>query len=126
MVHFDKEAIQTRDYGVANNAKRSADRPDPSPRKKRLRRMTVKVHHYPISPGVEFATMRPFPQFARESMLRRFQQLLQILLPGCRPRVRAMTVGFVGDGKQHEAALFHALDLPLCDSEFRGVYKIVG
>jgi hypothetical protein len=36
VVQFDKEAIQTRGYGVAKNATHRADRPDPSLRKKRL------------------------------------------------------------------------------------------
>jgi hypothetical protein len=40
MGQFDKEAIQTRGYGVATNATLRADRPDPSLRKKRLLRMT--------------------------------------------------------------------------------------
>jgi hypothetical protein len=43
---FDKEASQTRDYCVAKNAAQRAARPDPSPRKKRLFRMTIKLTHY--------------------------------------------------------------------------------
>ena len=37
----DKEASQTRDYCVAKNATHRAARPDPSPRKERLLRMTT-------------------------------------------------------------------------------------
>jgi hypothetical protein len=37
----DREASQTRDYCVAKNATQRAARPDPSPRKERLLRMTV-------------------------------------------------------------------------------------
>jgi hypothetical protein len=40
---LDKEASQTRDYCVANNATLRAARPDPSLRKERLLGMTVKV-----------------------------------------------------------------------------------
>src|ERR1700691_5279975 len=40
-VQFDKEASQTRDYCVAKNATHRAARPDPSPRKERLLRMTI-------------------------------------------------------------------------------------
>jgi hypothetical protein len=54
VVQFDKEASQTRDYCVAKSATRRAARPDSlgklgtgsSPRKKRLLRMTIKLHHY--------------------------------------------------------------------------------
>ncbi len=57
-VQFDREAIQTRDYCVAKNATRRAGRPDPlgelgagsSLRKKRLLRMTIIPHHFPLSP----------------------------------------------------------------------------
>jgi hypothetical protein len=47
VVQFDKEASQTRDYCVANNATRRAARPDSSRRKERLFGMTIKLHHYP-------------------------------------------------------------------------------
>ena len=40
-----KEASQTRDYCVAKNATLRAARPDPSLRKKRLFRMTIKLGH---------------------------------------------------------------------------------
>src|SRR5271168_5347163 len=43
---FDKEASQTRDYCGAKTAPRRAARPDPSLRKKRLLRMTIKLTHY--------------------------------------------------------------------------------
>jgi hypothetical protein len=46
VVHFDKEVIQTRGYRVAENATHRADHPDPSLGKKRLRRMTIKLHQY--------------------------------------------------------------------------------
>jgi hypothetical protein len=52
VVQFGKEASQTRDYCVAKNATLRAARPDPSPRKKRLLRMTIKLHHYPPRHGV--------------------------------------------------------------------------
>jgi len=42
MVQFDKEASQARDYWVAKNTTHRAARPDPSRRKERLLRMTVK------------------------------------------------------------------------------------
>jgi hypothetical protein len=44
-VQFDREASQTRDYCVAKNATHRAARPDPSLRKERLFRMTIKLHH---------------------------------------------------------------------------------
>jgi hypothetical protein len=40
----DKEASQTRDYCVANNATQRAARPGPSLRKKRLLRMTINFY----------------------------------------------------------------------------------
>ena len=43
---FDKEASQTRDDCVAKNATQRAARLDPSLRKKRLFRMTIKLTHY--------------------------------------------------------------------------------
>jgi hypothetical protein len=43
VVQFDREASQTRDYCVAKNATYRAARPDPSPRKERLFRMTIKL-----------------------------------------------------------------------------------
>ena len=46
MVQIDKEVSQTRDCCVAKTATRHAARPDPSLRKKRLFRMTTKLHHY--------------------------------------------------------------------------------
>ena len=46
VVQFGKDASQTRDYCVAKNATRRAARPDPSLRKERLFRMTIKVHHH--------------------------------------------------------------------------------
>jgi hypothetical protein len=46
MVQFGEEASQTRDYCVAKNATLRAARPDPSLRKERLFRMTIKLHHY--------------------------------------------------------------------------------
>jgi len=46
VVQFDKEASRTRDYWVAKNVTLRAARPDPSPRKERLLRMTIKLHHY--------------------------------------------------------------------------------
>src|ERR1035438_2222319 len=42
-VAFEEEASQTRDYCVAKNATRRAARPDPSLRKKRLFRMTIRL-----------------------------------------------------------------------------------
>ena len=48
-MQFGKEASQTRDYGVAKNATHRAARPDPSLRKERLLRMTIKLHHYQIA-----------------------------------------------------------------------------
>jgi hypothetical protein len=39
---------KTRDYCVAKNATHRAVRPDPSLRKERLRRMTIKLHYYLI------------------------------------------------------------------------------
>jgi hypothetical protein len=47
VVQFEKEASQTRDYCVAENTTHRAARPDPSLRKRRLFRMTTKLHHYP-------------------------------------------------------------------------------
>src|SRR5437667_11527209 len=46
VVQLCKEANQTRDYCVAKNATPRAARPDPSLRKERLLRMTIKLHHY--------------------------------------------------------------------------------
>ena len=46
-----KEASQTRDYCVAKNATRRAARLDPSLRKKRLLRMTIKLQYYQCCPG---------------------------------------------------------------------------
>jgi hypothetical protein len=43
---FDREAGPTRNSGVAKSATRRAARPDPSPRKKRLLGMTIKLHRY--------------------------------------------------------------------------------
>lgn len=48
---LDKEASQTRDYCVAKNATDRAARPDPSPRKERLLRMTIKLTYYPGDRG---------------------------------------------------------------------------
>src|ERR1700690_2277631 len=45
VVQFTKEASQTRDYCVAKNATLRAARPDPSLRKKRFFRMTIKQHY---------------------------------------------------------------------------------
>jgi hypothetical protein len=45
VVKFGKEASQTRAYCVAKNATHRAARPDPSLRKERLLRMTIKLHH---------------------------------------------------------------------------------
>src|SRR5208337_1412580 len=42
---FGKEASQARDYCVAKNATLRAARPDPSRRKERLLRMTIKLTH---------------------------------------------------------------------------------
>jgi len=49
-MQFDKEASQTRDYWVAENATLRAARPDSSPRKERLFGMTIKLNHYRKSP----------------------------------------------------------------------------
>ncbi len=46
MVQFGKEASQTRGYRVAQNANFRAARSDPSLRKERLFRMTIKLRHY--------------------------------------------------------------------------------
>jgi hypothetical protein len=51
VVQFGKEASQTRDYCVAKNATHRAARPDPSLRKKRLLRMTIKPHTYRMKHG---------------------------------------------------------------------------
>jgi hypothetical protein len=45
-VQFNREASQTRAYYAAKNATPRAARPDPSLRKERLFRMTIKLHHY--------------------------------------------------------------------------------
>ena len=42
-MQFDKEASQTRDYWVAENATLRAARPDSSPRKERLFGMTIEL-----------------------------------------------------------------------------------
>ena len=49
-MHFVREAIQTRNYGVAKNATLRADRPDSSRRKERLLGMTNQTYHYPRMP----------------------------------------------------------------------------
>jgi len=49
-MQFDKEASQTRDYWVAENATLRAARPDSSPRKERLFGMTIKLNHDRKSP----------------------------------------------------------------------------
>src|SRR5437660_2434511 len=46
VVQLGNEVSQTRDYCVAKNATLRAARPDPSLRKERLLRMTIKLHHY--------------------------------------------------------------------------------
>jgi hypothetical protein len=43
VAQFDKEESQTRDYCVAKNATHRAARPDPSLRKERLLRLTIKL-----------------------------------------------------------------------------------
>jgi hypothetical protein len=53
---FDEEASPTRDSCVAKNATRRAARPDPSLRKERLFRMTIKLHHYQ-NPGIRVRGM---------------------------------------------------------------------
>jgi hypothetical protein len=53
VVQFGKEASRTRDCCVAKNATLRAARPDPSPRKERLLRMTSKLHHYPLLGAVD-------------------------------------------------------------------------
>src|SRR3989475_5137940 len=50
VVQLCKEASQTRDYCVERNATLRAARPDPSLRKERLLRMTMKLHHYRCPP----------------------------------------------------------------------------
>ena len=50
MVQFDKEANQTRDYWVAENATLRAGRPDSSPRKERLFGMTNQTEPLPENP----------------------------------------------------------------------------
>jgi hypothetical protein len=45
VVLVGKEASKTRDYCVAKNATHRAARPDPSPRKERLLRMTTKFQN---------------------------------------------------------------------------------
>jgi hypothetical protein len=45
-VQFDKEASQTRDYWVAKGATLRAARPDPSLRKKRSFRMTIRFDNF--------------------------------------------------------------------------------
>jgi len=46
VVQFGKEASEAHDYCVARNATLRAARPDPSLRKERLLRMTIKLDHY--------------------------------------------------------------------------------
>jgi hypothetical protein len=46
VVQFDKEASRTRGYCVAKDAPLRAARPDPSVRKERLLRMTIKLHYF--------------------------------------------------------------------------------
>ncbi len=46
MSQFDKEASPTRDRRAAKNAAPRAARSGPSPRKKRLLRMTIKLTHH--------------------------------------------------------------------------------
>jgi hypothetical protein len=53
VVPFDKEASRTRDYCVAKDATQRAARPDPSPRKERLLRMTIELHHYQRLPVID-------------------------------------------------------------------------
>jgi hypothetical protein len=48
VAQFEVEASRTRDYCVAKNATLRAARLDPSLRKKRLFRMTIKLSHYLI------------------------------------------------------------------------------
>jgi hypothetical protein len=52
VVQFGKEASQARDYWGTKTATLRAARPDPSLRKERLRRMTIKLHHYPDAANV--------------------------------------------------------------------------
>jgi hypothetical protein len=55
VVQFDKEASQTRDYCVANNATLRAARPDPSLRKERLFRMKIQTAPLPSLAKTEAA-----------------------------------------------------------------------
>jgi hypothetical protein len=59
-------------------------------------------------------------------MLRFIKQLLQILLPHRRQTVRTMTARSIAGGKQHETAFLYPFDLPLCNSQFRRIDKIIG
>ena len=56
VVVLGREASQTRDCRVAENATRRAARPGPSLRKERLLRMTTKLHHYPPENDFGLAT----------------------------------------------------------------------
>ena len=58
--------------------------------------------------------------------LRGLQQLRQILLPHRGPGMRAMAVGLVGGGQQHEAPVLHAFDFALRDPKLRRIDEIIG
>src|SRR5438874_11901685 len=54
------------------------------------------------------------------------EQAHQLIFPESRKGVTAVTAGFVAQRNQHCAALWHALDFALQDSELRGVDHLVG
>jgi hypothetical protein len=60
------------------------------------------------------------------SMLRRFQPLLQLLLPNGCPGMNAVTTGLFGDWNQHEMTVLYSFDFSFRNSEFRWIDEIVG
>jgi hypothetical protein len=59
------------------------------------------------------------------SMWRRFQQLLQLLLPNGCPRMSAVTMSLFGDWNQHEMTVLYSFDFSFRNSEFRWIDEIV-
>ena len=58
-------------------------------------------------------------------MLQFVKQLLQVLLPDGRPRMRSVAMGLFGSWQQDEFAVLYSFDLALGDAQFRRIDKVV-
>src|ERR1019366_1502237 len=77
-------------------------------------------------PSSQLSGFRKIKIQSRSVNRRLLQQFLQILLPHCRPGMRAVSVRLFGNWQQYESSFLYLLDFLLGDPQFGRIDEVIG